>query len=192
MKPLIFQFILASMLAATPAMSQFDRPGAATNEKLHKHTVMAEFPVWDDDIALGITYRKSVLHDQFIGFTASFYGRPFGKDILLRVGPRYYFQLREFRYILAGGFDKKFWINNQMDIFIGAGMGLSFVNYRGAVDGGEWKGYDIEKKQGLTPVVRAGFAYKFSRIIFMRAGYQYMDMKTADGHRILISIGGQL
>jgi hypothetical protein len=190
-----YVFVLLFLIPFIPfssATAQFDRSGAGTNEKAHQHSVMAEFPVWGDDIGLGITYRKSVMHDKFLGFTASFYGRPFGKDILLKVGPRYYFQLKEFRYILAGGFDKKFWINNKLDAFIGAAMGLSFVNYRGAIDGGEWKGYDIEKKQGLTPVIRAGFSYKFNRIAFIRAGYQYMDMKTTDGHRILISIGAQL
>lgn len=175
-----------------PLHAQFDRDGAWSNEHSHKHTVLAEFPFWKNDVVLGLTYRKSVVHQKFLGFTVSFYGRPFGKDILLSADKNYYFQLKEFRYILAGGFDKKFWLSNKLDAFLGAAMGVSFVNYRGAIDGGEWKGYQIEKKQGLTPVIRAGMTYKFNRNIFIRMGYQYMDMKTVDGHRLLFAFGGQI
>lgn len=192
MKLFLVFVLFFHLCVLTRVTAQFDRSGAGTNEKAHKHSVMAEFPLWNNDAGLGLTYRKSFMHEKFLGFTVSFFARPYGKDILLKVGPRYYFQLKEFRYILAGGFDKKFWINNKIDLFIGAAMGLSFVNYRGEIDGGEWKGYDIEKKQGLTPIVRAGFSYKINRVAFIRAGYQYMDMKTVDGHRVLVSIGGQL
>lgn len=186
---LLFVFIISSS-----ANAQFDRGGAMTYEKSHKHSAYFEMPfgVLDDgDLSLGISYRYSVSGDKFLGVFGSFYGRPYKKAVLVKSEPHYFFQLKEYRFILATGLDKKWWINNRLDAFLSAGLGFTFVDYSGTGEG-VWEGHQIEKKEGFTPVINAGFSYKFSRFVFLRSGYQYVDNRTSAGHRIYLAIGGQL
>jgi len=173
------------------AWSQFDKGGAQTNEQHHPHSVWFDVPFNHEDVALGIVYRYSVHADQFLGIFASFQGRPFGKKILLQDGPNFYFQLKEYRYVTTFGLDKKFWINNKLDIFIGGGVGIAAVDYRGTGEG-TFMGHQIEKKEGFVPVAKAGFSFKLNRYLFLRAGYMYFDAKTIGGHRVTAGIGGQL
>lgn len=176
------------------ARAQFDRSGAKTYENSHKHSAYFEMPfavIDQGDLSLGLTYRHSISGEKFLGVAGSFYGRPYGKAVLVKSGPRYYFQLKEYRFIIAVGLDKKWWINNKFDAFMTAGLGFSFVDYRGTGEG-VWKGHQIEKKEGLTPVINTGLSYKFSRFVFLRSGYQYVDNRTSAGHRIYVAIGGQL
>jgi len=148
-------------------------------------------PFSHEDFGIGATYRHSLAADQFLGVFASFQARTFGKKVLVQDGPHFFFQLKEYRYVLAGGLDKKFWINNRVDFFVGAGVGFTFVDYRGT-GAGVFLGHTIEKKEGLVPLVRAGFSYKFSRYVFLRVGYLYFDAKTIPGHRVMLGLGAQI
>lgn len=182
------------ILFTSSARAQFDRGGAKTYENTHKHSAYFEMPfgVLDDgDLSLGLTYRHSISGEKFLGVFGSFYGRPYGKAVLVKSGSHYYFQLKEYRFIIATGLDKKWWINNHLDGFLSAGMGLTLVDYSGTGEG-VWKGHKIEKKEGITPVVGAGLSYKFTRYVFLRFGYQYVDNRTSAGHRIYLALGGQL
>ncbi len=147
-------------------------------------------PFRTHDIALGGTYRHSLNSDNFIGAFVSFYARPYGKAILLKSGPNFYFQLKEYRYVTAVGLDKKIWINNHYDVFFGGGVGLALVDYRGTGTG-VYRGHKIVKKEGLTPLAQAGVSYKFNRWILIRIGGQYMDMKTTKSFRTYAVAGGQ-
>ncbi len=171
--------------------AQLDRDGAPGYEKRHPHMAMFETPFFNNDVALGATYRYTVHPGQMIGVTVSAYFRPFGKSILLKSAPHYYFQLKEYRHTFAVGLEKKFWVNNRLDVFVGGALGLSVVDYRGTGEG-VYEGHQIVKKDGLTPIIKGGIAYKFTPFVYMRAGYLYTDMKTVDGHRIYFAIGGQL
>ena len=186
---LVFIFLLASS-----ARAQFDRSGAKLYENSHKHSAYFEMPfgvTGQGDLSLGLTYRRSISGEKFLGAFGSFYARPYGKAVLVKAGPRYYFQTKEYRFILAAGIDKKWWINNHFDAFLSAGVGVSFVDYRGTGEG-VWKGHKLEKKEGFTPVISGGFSYKFTRYVFLRTGYQYVDNRTSPGHRIYVALGGQL
>ena len=186
--------ILFISFFASSARAQFDRSGAKTYENSHKHSAYFEMPfgVADQgDLSLGLTYRRSVSGEKFLGAFGSFYARPYGKAVLVKAGPRYYFQTKEYRFILAAGMDKKWWINNRFDAFLSAGLGVTFVDYRGTGEG-VWKGHKLEKKEGLTPVISGGLSYKFNRYVFIRSGYQYVDNRTSAGHRVYVALGGQL
>ena len=188
-----YLFLFLMLLVSSTARAQFDRGGAATYESSHKHSAYFEIPfgVTDQgDLSLGLTYRHSISGEKFLGVFGSFYGRPYGKAVLVKAGSHFFFQTKEYRFIIASGLDKKWWINNHFDAFMSAGLGITFVDYRGTGEG-VWNGHKLEKKQGLTPVVNAGFSYKFSRFVFLRTGYQYVDNKTSAGHRIYVAVGGQ-
>jgi opacity protein-like surface antigen len=185
--------IVSFLLPAATALAQFDKPGAKTHEGSHKHSVYFEMPfgvVDQGDLSLGLTYRHSISGEKFLGAFGSFYARPYAKAVLVKSGPNYFFQTKEYRFILAGGLDKKWWINNRLDAFVSAGLGITFVDYRGTGEG-VWKGHQLEKKEGFTPVITGGFSYKFTRYVFLRSGYQYVDNRTSSGHRIYLALGGQ-
>ncbi len=182
------------LLALTqPAMlfGQFDRGGAMTYESRHRHSALVEVPFLDHDVSIGAFYRYSISGERFLGLFGTFHARPYARAVLVQAGSHFYFQLQEYRFLLAAGLDKKFWINNRWDVFLTAGAGLTFVDYRGTGEG-TFLGHKIEKKEGLTPLVRGGLSYKFSRYVFVRFGYQYSDARTSDGHRVYVGVGGQL
>ncbi len=189
------KLLIALLIAvSTSVYAQFDKPGAKTYEKSHKHSAYLEMPfgvVDQGDLSLGLSYRHSISGEKFLGVFGSFYVRPYGKAVLVKSGPDYFFQTKEYRFILAGGLDKKWWINNRLDAFMSAGLGVTFVDYRGTGEG-VWKGHKLEKKEGFTPVITGGFSYKFTRYVFLRMGYQYVDNRTSSGHRIYLALGGQL
>ncbi len=176
---------------AVAVHGQFDLGGAKTHEKRHPHSFWLEVPFSNEDLAIGGVYRYSVHADQFLGLYAAFQGRPFGKKILLQDGPNFFFQLKEYRYVISAGLDKKFWINNRMDFFVGGGAGLTLVDYRGTGEG-IFMGHKIVKKEGFVPMAKAGFSFKINRYVFLRAGYTYFDARTLPGHRVSLSLGGQL
>lgn len=187
----VILFLFLSGTFGKDVWSQFDRGGAKTYENSHRHSAIVEVPFIHNDAAIGLTYRYSISGDKFLGVFGTFFARPYAKAILLKSAPRFYFQLQEYRFVLAGGLDKKIWINSRLDAFVGGGLGITLVDYRGTGEG-VFMGHQIEKKQGLVPVVRAGVSYKFSRYAFLRMGYQYFDAKTCDGHRIYLGVGGQI
>lgn len=189
--PLLRKTGILLALITTPVLAQFDLGGAKTYENRHRHSFWVDMPFNHEDFAIGATYRHSIVADQFLGIFGSFQARTFGKKVLVQDGPNFFFQLKEYRYLVTGGLDKKFWINNRIDLFIGAGGGFTFVDYRGTGEG-TFMGHTIEKKEGLIPVVRAGVSFKFSRYIFLRAGYLYFDAKTVGGHRAFLALGGQI
>lgn len=187
-------FILSLFFIPPYLFAQFDRSGAQTYEKSHKRSLYFEMPfgVTDQgDLSLGLTYRHSISGEKFLGAFGSFYARPYGKAVLVKSASHYFFQLKEYRFILAAGLDKKWWINNRIDVFLSAGMGITFVDYSGTGEG-VWKGHQIEKKEGITPVAGAGLSYKFTKYVFLRSGYQYVSNRTGSGHRIYLALGGQL
>jgi len=178
--------ILIYCFEASSLRAQFDRGGAQTYEASHKHSFLAEIPLrtWGDaDFALGATYRYSLNGQKFLGLFRTFYGRAYRKNVLVKVRPHFFYQVKEYRYIIAGGVDKKFWLHDRWDAFVGGGMGYTFADHRGAAK--------IDTKNGLSPVITGGLAYKFTRYVFMRMGFQYVDMRTIDGGRIYLAVGGQ-
>ncbi|HMY36335.1 MAG TPA: hypothetical protein PLL93_05110 [bacterium] len=198
MKKIILFSFLFCLGYPSGLRAQFDRGGAMSYENRAKHSAYFEMPFRlpgfggknYGDLALGGTYRHNINGNQFLGVFGSFYGRPYGKAVLVKAGPRFYFQAKEYRYVIAGGLDKKFWINNKLDLFIGAGIGVTFIDYRGT-SSGIIDGHKLEKKEGWTPVVQAGFSHKFSRFVFIRSGLQYMNMRTIPGLRFYAALGGQ-
>lgn len=176
---------------APAVWAQFDLGGAKTHESGHPHSAMIDASFIHYDGAIGLTYRYSISGPKFLGIFGTFYARPYAKAVLVKAGPKFYFQLQEYRNILAAGIDKKIWINSRLDGFLAGGVGVAIVDYRGTGEG-VFLGHKIEKKQGLVPLVRLGLSYKVNRHFFIRGGYQYFDAKTADGHRVYVGVGGQL
>lgn len=192
MKRFLLPILPSILMVCAPSLfAQFDRGGAMTYEGKHKHSFYLETPFRAADFAIGGTYRYSINSEKFLGITASFFGRPFGKSILVQHGRRTYFQWKEYRYVLAAGLDKKFWLNNRWDAFISASAGYTFADYRGSGEG-TFMGMNLETKDGITPVINVGLSYKFSRFVFLRGGFQYTDLKTVRGVRIYAGLGGQL
>ena len=178
LKPITFFLLIGASLFAGTLFAQMDRGGAMDYEDAHRNSLYLEFPMrtWsrdEKDFALGATYRRSISTEKFLGIFASFYGRPYGKSILIEKRPHFFYQVKEYRYIFAAGLDKKFWINHNWDGFISAGLGYSFADHRGAAT--------IDTKDGITPLVNLGLSYKCSRYVFLRFGYQYVNIRTVDG-----------
>jgi hypothetical protein len=181
---LVFLFSLSAK-----GYAQFDRGGAMNNEESHRHSLLAEMPLrtWsthDKDFNLGLTYRYSISGEKFLGIFGTFYARPYGKSVLIEIRPHFYYQVKEYRYILAAGLDKKFWLSSQWDLFLHAGLGYSFADHSGTAS--------ADTKNGITPVVNGGVSYKFNRYIFFRAGYEVVDIRTVKGNRLYFAIGGQI
>lgn len=174
------------------AWAQFDRGGAKTYESRYRHSAFFEVPftTWEPyDIALGGSYRYVVNGNKFLGLFAGFQGRPFGKKVLIYGGNNAFFQLKEYRYLLSAGLDKRWWLTERLDFFTAVGGGFTFVDYRGT-GSGTYKGHTIQKKEGWVPVVKAGFHYKISRFFFARFGYEYFDpMSISSGHRVYAGTG---
>ena len=176
-------------LLTTNSHAQFDRSGAMNYENAHPHALLIEMPMrtWsahDKDFNLGLTYRYSISGEKFLGVFGTFYARPYGKSVLIEIRPHFYYQVKEYRYILAAGLDKKFWLNNQADLFIRAGLGYSFADHRGTAS--------ADTKNGITPLVNGGISYKFSPYVFFRTGYEVVDIRTVKGNRVYFAIGGQI
>ncbi len=169
--------------------AQLDHGGAMNYENSHRHSFLFEMPmrtwsVHDKDLNLGISYRYSINGEKFLGMFLSFYARPYGKSVLVEVRPHFFYQVKEFRSILAAGIDKKFWLGNDADLFIRGGFGYSFADHKGTAS--------ADTKNGITPLLNGGASLKFSVHTFLRAGYEFVNIRTVKGNRLYFAVGWQI
>lgn len=147
------------------------------------HLLLAESQSNDADAFLGGSYRYATSGAFGVGPFASFSGRVQRLTLLQRVGPHFFYQRQEVRFLGAIGVDGSYPANGVVGLFGTAAAGYTYGNYSGT---------ETRPKSGWTPVLRAGAFCRFgSRATpaHVRVGYQYADLRSVPANRVFAALG---
>jgi hypothetical protein len=135
-----------------------------------------------EDFIIGIGYRRLLFEKQQVSALASFSGRPYAKSVLEKASKDMYYLFREYRYYLLLGLEKKYALQQRLDIFANAMTGASASYYRGSRRD-HWR--------FTLPVLTAGLEWKLGApddaYFSVQAAYQYIN-PDAHGHRVYTAL----
>lgn len=132
------------------------------------------------DIFLGFDYNLYRNIEYLILFDMFFLFRPYRKTVFIEKSDNYYYQLKEHRFVAGLNVDKYFILIGSFGIYLSAGAGYTFGDFAGT------EMFNAESK--FIPTGGGGFVLNFSNNLYLKAGYQYLNVPDVPPNRMYFEL----
>lgn len=191
----LFLYLLVSGLAAGAALSTvraaddtlkfvgISRPTFRLSEVVTEyHYGLFSTSFNPEDIFTGFQFGVSVWAKGRLSVVGGFDWRTSAKRVLVPIDDQTYFQFQERRYFPNIGVEKRFQLNDILGFFLTVRTGYLV---------GDYKATRRDTDDGFVVWPSAGVSLNFAKIIHLRGGYQYQNVRnqTVSPHRAYIGLG---